>query len=573
MLSYLHMQNFALIDNLSLELFPGMNVFTGETGAGKSILIGAINLILGERASSEQIRSGSEQALIEAVFIVDDKYDPLHTIMDEYGLTISEELIISREISRSGRNTCRVNGRIVPLGTLKELGNVLVDLHGQHSHQSLLKPEKHFLLLDEYGGDELLTEKKRLAELFANWERVRQKLKSLGISREERARQLELLRYQSDEINKAELNPGEEETLSQRLLLLNNMEKLLSMANRAYAEIYGGEAAASSSVFDRITAVKEEMSSLLKIDDKLEPFISILEEIASTLAELGHDLYNYLDNLTFFPEEVEEIKSRLEVYRRLKKKYGMTVEEVLSFAEKCSEEIAKLESSEETALLLEKELNNLWQEIEQCASILTEKRKQTAGILTKMVERVLGELGMENAQFSVNFAERELASRHGKEEIEFLFSANPGEPLKPLARIISAGEMARVMLALKSILAEQDHIPTLIFDEIDSGIGGKTIQKVAEKMSRLSKNHQVICVTHSPQLAGAADHQFYIFKEITGGRTTTCVSYLQGEKRVREIARMLNGGVTSEITRKHAEELLKMYKIAKEQEAWCQEQE
>jgi len=572
-LSYLHMQNFALIDNLSLELFPGMNVFTGETGAGKSILIGAINLILGERASSEQIRSGSEQALIEAVFIVDDKYDPLHTIMKEYGLTISEELIISREISRSGRNTCRVNGKIVPLGTLKELGNVLVDLHGQHSHQSLLKPERHFLLLDEYGGDELLTEKKRLAELFANWERVRQKLKSLGISREERARQLELLRYQSDEINKAELNPGEEETLSRRLLLLNNMEKLLSMANRAYAEIYGGEAATSSPVFDRITAVKEEMSSLLKIDDKLEPFISILEEIASTLAELGHDLYNYLDNLTFFPEEVEEIESRLEVYRRLKKKYGMTVEEVLSFAEKCSEEIAELESSEEAALLLEKELNNLWQEIEQCASILTEKRKQTAGILTKMVEGVLEELGMENAQFSVKFAEREVVSRHGKEEIEFLFSANPGEPLKPLARIISAGEMARVMLALKSILAEQDHIPTLVFDEIDSGIGGKTIQKVAEKMSRLSKNHQIICVTHSPQLAGAADHQFYIFKEIIGGRTTTCVSYLQDEKRVREIARMLNGGVTSEITRKHAEELLKMYKIAKEQEIRCQEQE
>jgi DNA repair protein RecN (Recombination protein N) len=270
---------------------------------------------------------------------------------------------------------------------------------------------------------------------------------------------------------------------------------------------------------------------------------------------------------------VEEIESRLEVYRRLKKKYGMTVEEVLSFAEKCSEEIAELESSEEAALLLEKEMNNLWQEIEQCASILTEKRKQTAGILTKMVEGVLEELGMENAQFSVKFAEREVVSRHGKEEIEFLFSANPGEPLKPLARIISAGEMARVMLALKSILAEQDHIPTLVFDEIDSGIGGKTIQKVAEKMSRLSKNHQIICVTHSPQLAGAADHQFYIFKEIIGGRTTTCVSYLQDEKRVREIARMLNGGVTSEITRKHAEELLKMYKIAKEQEIRCQEQE
>jgi DNA repair protein RecN (Recombination protein N) len=551
------MQNFALIDDLSLELFPGMNVLTGETGAGKSILIGAINLILGERASSEQVRTGSEQALIEAVFIVSKSYGQLQTIMELNGLTLQDDLIISREIARSGRNTCRVNGRIVPLGTLKELGSALVDLHGQHSHQSLLKPEQHILLLDEFGDEELLKEKKRLEDLFNVWQKVRQKLKSRGTSPEERARQLELLRYQRDEILNAALNPGEEESLSQRLLLLNSMEKLLSMANRAYTEIYGGEEATSSPVFDRINSIKEEMSSLLKIDSRVSPFISTLEEISSNLAELGHELYNYLDNLTYFPEEIEEIENRLELYRRLKKKYGVTVEEILCFAEKCQEEITVLENSEEEVLMLEKESKNLWQDIEQCAILLTKKRKKTAQILTKLVKEVLGELGMDNAQFSVNFIEREVPARHGKEEIEFLFSANPGEPLKPLARIISAGEMARVMLALKSILAEQDHVPTLIFDEIDSGIGGKTIQKVAEKMARLSKKHQVICVTHSPQIASAADHQYYIFKEVAEGRTTTCVNYLEGEKRVMEIARLLNGGIISEITRRHAEELLK----------------
>lgn len=556
MLSYLHMQNFALIDGLSLEFFPGMNVLTGETGAGKSILIGAISLILGERASSEQVRTGTGQALIEAVFSVSQCSGQLQTILETNGLTLADELIISREISRSGRNTCRVNGRLVPLGTLKEIGSVLVDLHGQHSHQSLLKPEQHIFLLDEFGDEELRKEKQSLESLFELWQKVRQKLKSRGISPEERTGQLELLRFQRDEILKAAISPGEEESLSQRLLLLNNLERLLSMANRAYSEIYGGEEANANPVLDRINSIKEEMSSLLKIDSSLSSFISTLEEISSNLAELGHELFNYLDKLAYFPEEIKEIESRLELYRRLKKKYGTTVEEILCFAEKCQEEITVLENSEEEALRLEKESKALWQDIEQCALFLTKKRKQTAQKLELLAKEVLGELGMENAQFSVNFMERETPVRQGKEEIEFLFSANPGEPPKPLARIISAGEMARVMLALKSILAEQDHVPTLIFDEIDSGIGGKIIQKVAEKMARLSRKHQIICVTHSPQIASAANHQYYIFKEIAEGRTITCVNYLEEEKRVLEIARLLDGGSVSEITRKHAEELL-----------------
>jgi len=558
LLSYLHLQNFALIDSLSIEFFPGMNVFTGETGAGKSMLIGAINLLLGERASTEHIRTGSKQAIIEAVFTVSSVYEELNKILEENGLTESEELIISRAISSNGRNICRVNGRIVSLGTLKELGNILVDLHGQHSHQSLLKTEQHLLLLDEFGGKELLNEKKRLSKLFENWEGIRKKLKELGLSPEERIRRLEFLRFQRDEIIKADLKPNEEEELNKRLFFLNNMEKLLAMANRAYAELYGGEEAASgkSSVYDIINSINEEMNTLLKIDSSLGAFTYILEEVSSNLAELAHELFNYKEKLTFSPEEVEEIENRLELYRRLKRKYGKTVEEILSFAEKCSEEITALENCEQEALMLEKELEKIWLEIEKCAQNLTEMRKITASVLTKMVKEAIQELGMENSQFSVNFREKEEISPQGKEEIEFLFSANPGEPLKPLVRIISAGEMARVMLALKSILAEQDRIPTLIFDEIDSGIGGKTIQKVAEKMSKLSKKHQIICVTHSPQIASVADHQYYIFKKISGGRTTTCVNYLEGENRVMEIARLLDGG-TSEITRKHAEELLK----------------
>ncbi len=412
-------------------------------------------------------------------------------------------------------------------------------------------------MLDEFGDQELLKEKKRLGVLFDGQEKVKRKLKTLGTSPQERARRLELLRYQMDEIVEAALSPDDEENLSQRLLLLDNMEKLLSMANRAYSEIYGGQEVTLDPIFDRINSIKEEMSPLLKIDGKLAPFISILEEVSSYLAEFSRELYDYRDNLTFFPEEMEEVEDRLELYRRLKGKYGVTVEEVLLFAEKCQEEITFLENSEEEARALEDELTTIRQEIDQSALSLTKKRQKTAQILTGMVKEDLKELGMENARFGIDFIEREFPARHGKEEIEFLFSANPGEPLKSLARIISAGEMARVMLALKSILAEQDRVPTLVFDEIDSGIGGKIILKVAEKMARLSKRHQVICVTHNPQLASVADHQYYIFKEVAEGRTTTSVNYLEGESRIREIARMLNGGITSEITRKHAEELLK----------------
>ena len=557
MLAYLRMQNFALIDDLSLEFFPGMNVLTGETGAGKSILIGAINLILGERASSEQVRTGAEQAVIEAVFNVSPDYEHLREILEEGGLPWETDLIILREISRSGRNICRVNGRIVPLFLLRELGSALVDLHGQHSHQSLLKPEKHLFLLDEFGDEELLKIKRRLQETFHRRQSVKQKLKAKGGSPAEREKQLELLAYQRDEILSASLCPEEEEELKQRLILLDNLEKLSATASRAYFEIYGGENTLQAPVIDQINSIEKEMSSLLKIDPKLSPFVDLLQEISTSLTEWSRELYSYLDGLTFSSAEKEEIENRLELYRRLKAKYGGTVAEVLSFAENCTQKINALENSAAEILLWEKEEKALRQEIEQLAALLTAKRKETALKLKPLIVEALQELGMEKARFSIQFTERKAPGLEGREELEFLFSANPGEPLKPLARIISAGEVARVMLALKSILAEQDQIPTMVFDEIDSGIGGYTIQKVSEKMAGLSKKHQVVCVTHSPQIASAADHQYYIYKEVVKGRAVTSVSYLQGERRILEIARLLNGGNMTEITRQHAAELLK----------------
>ncbi|HHT47405.1 MAG TPA: DNA repair protein RecN [Firmicutes bacterium] len=559
MLSFLHLRDFALIDELSLEFFPGMNVLTGETGAGKSILIGAINLILGERATSEQVRTGCSRAIIEAVFTTSEENVPLKKTLELYGLDLKEELIVTREISRSGRNICRINGRIVPLAVLKELGMILVDLHGQHSHQSLLKPERHLYLLDEFGGDPLLKIKRHMVELINRRQKIREKLNEHGISPQQRARQLEMLRFQRDEISAASLSIDEEKSLRERLLLLDNMEKLLSAVNRAYTQIYGNNNHVPA-VLDIINSIKEELTSLEKIDPDLSPFIQILQEVSTALTELGHDLYSYSDRLIFFPEEREEIENRLELYRRLKSKYGNTVEEILSFEEQCRNEINILESNEEKLLQLEKDSQKLQVEIDALAEELTEKRKEIAEKLELQITEALQELGMANARFKIDFIPKDVPDRRGKEELEFLFSANPGEPLKPLARIISAGEMARVMLALKSILAEQDNIPVLIFDEIDSGIGGKTIQKVSEKMMNLGKKHQVISVTHNAHIASAADHQYYLYKEVLDGRTTTRASYLEGEKRLLEIARMLNGDTTGEITRRHAEELLKNFR-------------
>ncbi|NLX91041.1 MAG: DNA repair protein RecN [Firmicutes bacterium] len=555
MLLYLHLKNYALVDNLSLEFFPGFNVLTGETGAGKSILIGALGLVLGDRASSEQVRSGCQQAFIEAVFSPPRDYPALEKLMADNGLPFEEEIVVSREISLSGRNLCRINGRVVPLITLKEVGSFLVDMHGQHSHQSLLRTEQHLFLLDEFGKSELSQIKNQYEQLFSRWKDSQKKLQSLGKNSAERKNKLELLLYQYQEITEASLSEKEENDLNRRLSILDNLEKMLHIVQRAYTEIYSGSENAAS-IIDILNKTADDFASLQKIDPAMEKFANVLNEVSANLSELGHELYNYQDSLNYYPEERTEIESRLEIYRHLKRKYRATVGEILLLAEKCRKEAEKLQANEDEALFLEKECSELELKARKAAEKLSEIRRATAQNLKMQVENVLKDLGIVGGTFSAAFKTREALTDTGSEEVEFLFSANPGEDPKPLAKIISAGEMARVMLALKSILAEQDRIPTLVFDEIDSGIGGKTIQCVANKMAELSRKHQIICVTHSPHIAGLANHQYHLFKEVQKGRSATRVKYLNDEDRVLEIARMLDGS-NSEITRKHAAELLK----------------
>ena len=557
MLLNLHLQNYALIDSLTLQFSPGLNVLTGETGAGKSIIIGALGLILGERASSEHIRTGSELAFLEAVFTPPGGrgFEDIKILMEEMGLPLDEELIVSREISAGGRNLCRINGRAVPLVTLKELGSMLVDLHGQHNHQSLLKTEQHLLLLDEFGDQDLVEAKAAYTQIFTLWQAKSKKLQSLGKNAGERKNQLELLSYQYDEIMGAALSQEEEENLTGRLYLLDNLEKILSVVQDAYTEVYSGTGGAAP-IIDKLSKIKDSFSSLQKFEPRLAEFAAFVEEAAANLTELGHELYNYQDTLQFYPEEKSDIENRLEVYHRLKRKFSLAVPELVSFAQQCRERMETLQANEEEAQQLEKELDSLKKKAEENAAVLGELRRKTAEKLKTQVEDVLKDLGITGGRFAAAVRTRETLTPAGTEDVEFLFSANPGEELKPLAKIISTGEMARVMLALKCILAEEDRISTLVFDEIDSGVGGKTIQQVAGKMAELSRNHQIICVTHSPHIAGAADHQYLLFKEVTAGRTATRIRYLSGDERVMEIARMLDGNKT-EITRKHAEELLK----------------
>ena len=468
MLSYLHLRNFALIDNLSLDFFPGLNVLTGETGAGKSILLDALGLLLGERASAEQLRTGSEYAFIEAVFSPPSNNPFLDTLMEENGLSSEEEIVISREISLSGRNLCRINGRVVPLVTLKKIGSFLVDMHGQHSHQSLLKTEHHLFLLDEFGDKELSDAKTHYQQLFSHWQEIDKKLRFLGKNSEERKRQLELLSHQYKEIMDASLSAEEEEILNQKLTLLDNLEKILFIVHSAYTDIYSGNEN-SLSITDKINTIRDNFAALQKIDPKLTGFIKLLDEASANLSELGHELYAYQDSLNYQPDEKMEIENRLETYLRLKRKYQLPVDELLSFAQQCREQIRNLGANEEEALSLEKEYEKLSSKVQEAARHLLERRKITAQKLKSQVEAILNDLGIEKGTFSVSFTDRESLMSSGGEEIEFLFSANPGEDPKPLAKIISAGEMSRVMLALKCILAEQDRIPTLVFDEIDSG--------------------------------------------------------------------------------------------------------
>ncbi len=566
MLLQLRVTNFALIDDLTLTFNHGLNILSGETGAGKSIVIGAINLLLGERAMVDQIRQGQESAYIEGIVEYTKSLKAqLSETLQGAGIEESEELIIAREVYSNGRNVARINGRAVPASLLKETGRRLVDLHGQHQHQSLLHPEQHIDLLDAFGGKKLNDVRLSVGELFKAWQDAKKELAALGKDSAERERKIDIASFQLKEIRDAGLHPGEDEELAQREKLLANAEKLTTLVNQAYTDIYSGdETSHLEPLIDRLNRSLHMLQEAADIDQGINPILELLESASAQLDEAAHELRDYQSKIEFEPYELINIQERLNLVNNLKRKYGGSVENVLAFADQLEAEIERLENSEALAEKLEQEVSKLETELDSKCEELRSIRSDTARNLEQMISAVLEELALPNANFSVNTYDRDNYSPGGKDRVEFLFSANPGETLKPLAKIISGGEVSRVMLALKTILARQDLVPILIFDEVDSGVGGATIQKVAEKLAQLSGYHQVICVTHSPQIASMADCHYSLYKDVESNRTITRASLLNDQQAREEIARMLDGASIDQVSLQHVDNLLERARRFKE---------
>lgn len=567
MLLQLDIHNVALIDGISIELGAGFNVLTGETGAGKSIIIDSINAVLGDRVSREVIRTGAQTALIEAVFRVDA--DRIRDIMSEMGMEPEEDgtLILSREISQSGRNTCRINGKMVSAAFMKAIGERLIDMHGQHDNQSLLKTEHHIELLDSFAGESLHSARDEYSALLEQYREVRAKLRALSGDPGERERKMDLLRFQADEIRKARLKPSEDEELGRQKILLINAEKISNTLASVYDLLSAGSG--GSSALDAMNDSLARLGSVAGLDESYNEMYRRLQDLVYQLEDLAGDVRQSLEKAEYDPAMLEEIEERLDLIYRLKRKYGSAIPEILGFCQEAEEQLEELEKSEETAKALSEELKGLENRLYDAARRLSAERVKAASLLENEITRQLDDLEMKKAKFSVDIrfdtappgqSDRKFSS-NGLDKVEFLISPNVGEPLKPLARIASGGEMSRVMLAVKTILAEVDRIPVLIFDEIDTGISGKAAQKVGEKLSYISRNHQVLCVTHQAQIACIADHNYLIEKIVEEGKTRTKVTKLDEDDKTKEIARLI-GGETTEASLKYAEEMIRTAKKA-----------
>jgi len=535
-LKLLHISNFALIDELEIELHPHLNVFTGETGAGKSIVIDAVNFLLGERAGPAVIRSGSSKARVQGLF--------------ELG---EEEVLFSREIQDSGKNLCRKNGELLTLAELKELTRHLVDVHGQHEHQSLLDIRRHGELLDLMGGEKSASLLRSLASLHRELAEKLEERKDLLSGEQERVRKLDWLRFEADEIEKACLEEGEEEELEKERTLLSNLEKIMEGLSLALQSLSGSGQGGILEDLGKTSAILERIG---RWDGNLAAQAGAAREARLILEELSSGLSSYAGGLEFSPERLEAVNARLYEIGRMKKKYGATIGEVLKYGEDSRRKISLLQGAGDRSGALTEEIRNLGKAQEEAAEQLSDLRSDLACRLEKSVEKELGTLQMKGLTFRVSMERLEKISPRGRDGIEFLISANPGEPLKSLSKIASGGEISRIMLALKTIFGRLDSVPVLIFDEIDVGLGGKAAESVARKLADIGRRCQVICVTHLPIIASLADAHLHIRKEVVKGRTYTRVERIEADDKVEEIARMLTGKDITRISREHARELL-----------------
>ncbi|MDP2955905.1 MAG: DNA repair protein RecN [Longimicrobiales bacterium] len=550
MLVELRIRDYAVVEDLTLTLGPGLNVLTGETGAGKSILVGALSLLLGERASASVVRAGAERASVEAVFDVTGLAQ-VEARLEELGFRPEDgHVILRREVAAEGRNRAWVNGSPATAGVVGELGNALVDLHGQHEHQTLLRPGEQRGILDAFAGAEGAAG--QVGEMYA---RVRALSEGLE-ERERRVREVEsradFLRFQLGEISDAGLSPGEDRELEAEARRHEHAEELVQGASGVHESLYAGEDA----VADRLSEARALVQRLARFDAALEEVSGLLDDAYHAVNEAGRRMGDYAASVDHDPRRLEEVRARMDRIFRLKRKYGPELDDVLATGERVRTELRAVEDADHDLGELRRTLAAARGELEAAATALGALRRGGAGKLAAAVADVLPELGLPGAGFEVRVRPLDEVGPHGGEAVEFLVAPNPGFDAMPLARIASGGEMSRVMLALKSILAGVDRVPVLVFDEIDAGIGGVVATSVARKLAEVATRHQVFVVTHLPQLASRADAHLLVEKEFAGARTATRVRALTGEARVEEVARMLGGDPESATSRKHARELL-----------------
>lgn len=557
MLSLLHIENIAIIESADITFDGGFNVLTGETGAGKSIVIDAISAVLGERTSRELIRTGAKSAVVNAVFSGDL---PLAWLEDNGFPADEEELMLQRELQGDGRNVCRVNGRPLTVAQLRMLGRQLLNIHGQHDGQQLLDPDCHLSYLDSFGRTEPLLEDYRAA--YRSMTEIRRRIGELEMDEAERSRRVDTLEYQIKELERAELQPGEDEALDARKQLLRSSGKLMESIQEARFALSGGED--SQGACDLIHEAEGAIRSVTRFSPQLEELgekLTALRCAADDAAELIRD---FADEFDFSPEELDRLESRLDVIYRLKKKYGPTVADMLDYLERSKAELAQIQDADDAIQRLEKELDKVRKEALKRGEALTKARKQAADDLQQRVQEELRQLDMPKVRFVTDFAPspgQDGMDGTGMDQIQFLMSANLGEALKPIQKVASGGELARIMLALKNVLAEDDGIGSLVFDEVDTGVSGRAAQKVAEKMADVARRKQVLCVTHLPQIAAMADTHFSVEKGEKNGRTFTNVTRLDQEGRVDELARLIGGAAVTDTLRQSASELLEQAEV------------
>lgn len=562
MLLELSIRNFAIISSLNVSFHKGLNVLTGETGAGKSIVIDAISLLIGGRASADYVRHGENKAEIEGLFDM-SSHASLQALCAQWDIESEDgTLILRRDIHRQGKNVCRVNGKLVPLSILRQIGQSLVDIHGQHEHHSLLRQEQYIPLLDAYGKKDIEPDRSKYEQLFNEFTRLTQEIKRLSDSEQQIAQRIDLLRFQMNEIAAAELKSGEDQQLEQEKKKRLHAQKLYEGMETAYQALHGEGRALES-----LSVVLDQLEELTAVDTSLQPFLDKVRDMYFELEDMSRTFGEYKEHIEFDPQHINHIENRLVQIDQLKRKYGASVEDILAYADKIKGELDDLVHKDERVDALREQQKALLADLIRQAARLTEQRRKVARHLVKHIHKELKDLYMD--QTVVNIAVEPLANgqeiehegrkrfinKQGWDEVKILISANPGEPLKPLSKTASGGELSRFMLSLKTVFSRVEPVATMIFDEVDTGVGGRVAGAMAEKLLAISRDQQVLCITHQPQVAALSDHHYRIVKEVDGGSTMTNIIPLNDEEKQLELARMMGGDEVTSASANHAHEL------------------